>query len=153
MVPGVSPMRVVLDSTLRIGDAARILEPDAPTVIVTTNRSRPEARARLQAHGARVELVAPGPGGVDLAAALLELRADGVQSLLVEGGAKVITSMLSARVVDRLIVGVAPTIIGRGTEAVGPLGVTRVSDGIRLTNRAMHVLTDDVLLSWDVAFA
>ena len=153
MVPGVSPMRVVLDSTLRIGDAAKILEPDAPTVIVTTNRSQPDRRARLQAHGVGVELVAPGPDGVDLTAALRGLRAEGVQSLLVEGGAKVITSMLSARVVDRLIVGVAPTIIGCGTEAVGPLGVTRVSDGIRLTNRAMHVLTDDVLLSWDVGYA
>jgi 3,4-dihydroxy 2-butanone 4-phosphate synthase/GTP cyclohydrolase II len=153
MVPGASPMRVVLDSTLRIDDAAKILKPEAPTVIVTTNRSQPDRRARLQAHGVRVKLVAPGPDGVDLAAALRELRAEGVQSLLVEGGAKVITSMLSARVVDRLIVGVAPTIIGCGTEAVGPLGVTRVSDGIRLTNRTMHVLTDDVLLSWDVAFA
>jgi GTP cyclohydrolase II len=152
MVPGVSPLRVVLDSTLRIGDAAKILEPDAPTVIVTTDRSQPDRRAHLQAHGVRVEVVAPGPDGVDLAGALRALRADGVQSLLVEGGAKVITSMLSAQVVDRLIVGVAPTIIGRGTDAVGSLGVTRVSDGIRLTNRAMHVLTDDVLLSWDVGF-
>ncbi len=153
MVPGVSPMRVVLDSTLRVGDTARILQPDAPTLIVTTSRSRPERRARLEAHGVRLELVAPGPDGVDLASALRELRADGVQSLLVEGGAKVITSMLSAAVVDRLIVSVAPTIIGCGTDAVGPLGVTRVSDGIRLTNRAMHVLSDDVLLSWDVGIA
>jgi GTP cyclohydrolase II len=153
MVPGVSPMRVVLDSTLRIGDAAKILQSDAPTVIVTTNRSRPNRRDGLQAHGVRVELVEPGPDGVDLDAALRRLRGDGVQSLLVEGGAKVITSMLSARVVDRIIVGVAPTIIGRGTDAVGPLGVTRVCDGIRLTNRSMHALTDDVLLSWDVRYA
>jgi riboflavin biosynthesis pyrimidine reductase len=58
--------------------------------------------------------------------------------------------MLSAGVVDRLVVGVAPTIIGEGTDAVGSLGITQITDGIRLTNRAIHVMPDDVLLSWDV---
>jgi riboflavin biosynthesis pyrimidine reductase len=75
----------------------------------------------------------------------------GTASLLVEGGARVITSMLAAGLVDRLIVGVAPVIIGEGTEAVGPLGVTRVADGIRLVNRSLHTVGDDVLLAWDVA--
>jgi riboflavin-specific deaminase-like protein len=150
MVPGACPLRVALDSTLRLGDDAKILGPDASTTIVTTERSRPERRAALRARGVRVLVVPEGPDGVDLAAALRVLRREGVQTLLVEGGAKVITSMLSARVVDRLVVGVAPTIIGRGTEAVGSLGVSRVADGIRLVNRVMHTLTDDVLLSFDV---
>lgn len=48
-----------------------------------------------------------------------------------------ITSLLGAGLVDRIIVSVAPIVIGDGTEAVGALGVTRVADGIRLTNRAM----------------
>jgi riboflavin biosynthesis pyrimidine reductase len=81
---------------------------------------------------------------------LAALRDEGVESLLVEGGAKVITSMLAARVVDRLVVGVAPTIMGRGTESVGALGVDRVIDGIRLTDRRVHTLPDDILLSWSV---
>lgn len=51
----------------------------------------------------------------------------------------------------RIIVSVAPIVIGDGTEAVGALGVTRVADGIRLTNRAMFPVGDDVLLAWDVA--
>ena len=55
------------------------------------------------------------------------------------------------KIVDRLIVGVAPTIIGRGMEAVGSLGTTTVKEGITLHNRAMHVLADDVVFSWDVA--
>jgi GTP cyclohydrolase II len=152
MVPGASPLRVALDSTLRLSDTAKILEPEASTMIITTDRSSPERRAFLQARGVRIRLVPRGPDGVDLAAALRALREEGVQTLLVEGGAKVITSMLSDRVVDRLVVGVAPTIIGRGTDAVGGLGVTRVSEGIRLTNRVMHALSDDVLLSWDVRF-
>ena len=58
------------------------------------------------------------------------LRGSGAESLLVEGGSGVITSMLAAGVVDRLVVAIAPIIIGAGVEAVGPLGVTRVGDGV-----------------------
>ena len=71
--------------------------------------------------------------------------ADGVETLLVEGGSRVITSVLEAGVVDRLIVGVAPTIIGQGTDAVGPLGHHHVADGVRLINWTVHFVGDDVL--------
>ena len=56
-----------------------------------------------------------------------------------------------AGLVDRLVVGIAPTIIGAGTEAVGTLGITTVADGIRLVDRSVYVLDDDMLLAWDVA--
>lgn len=150
MVPGASPIRVVLDSTLRVPAGAKVLDPDAPTVIVTTERSDPAARRRLEDRLARVLVVPEGPGGVDLGAALTALRGEGIASVLVEGGARVITSLLAGGFVDRLVVGVAPTIIGQGTEAVGPLGVAKVADGIRLTNRCVHMMADDILLAWDV---
>lgn len=150
MVPGASPLRVVLDSTLRVPASAKILDPDAPTLFLTTARSDAASRASLEERHARVRVVPEGPGGVDLASALAALRAEGVSSLLVEGGAKVITSLLAAGAVDRLVVGVAPKIIGQGTEAVGPLGVDRVAHGIRLTNRCVHMMVDDILLAWDV---
>jgi len=150
MVPGASPMRVVLDSTLRVPEGAKILGADAPTTILTTDRSDPARRRALEARRVGVRVLPAGAHGVDVDAALGALRAAGTETLLVEGGARVITSLLDAGVVDRLIVGIAPTIIGRGTEAVGPLGITSVADGIRLVNRSMHVLDDDVLLSWDI---
>jgi 3,4-dihydroxy 2-butanone 4-phosphate synthase/GTP cyclohydrolase II len=150
MVPGISPQRVVLDSTLRVPLRAKVLQTDAPTTILSTDRADHGRRSSLKARDVKVRLVAPGPDGVEVKAALAALREDGVESLLVEGGARVITSMLAAGVVDRLIVGVAPTIIGRGTESVGALGINRVVDGIRLTNRRMHALADDVLISWSV---
>ena len=63
------------------------------------------------------------------------LHSLGVASLLVEGGGRVITSMLRAAAADRVVVSLSPTIIGSGVEAVGPIGVDRVADGIRLVNR------------------
>jgi 3,4-dihydroxy 2-butanone 4-phosphate synthase/GTP cyclohydrolase II len=150
MVPGASPIRVVLDSTLRVPIDAKVLDPEARTVIITTERSTPAARRCLEERHVRVLVVPEGPGGVALGPALAALKEEGISSVLVEGGARVITSLLAGGFVDRVVVGVAPTIIGQGTEAVGPLGVDRVADGIRLTNRCVHMMTDDILLAWDV---
>ena len=150
MVPGASPTRVVLDSTLRIPLDAKVLGAEAPTVVLTTERSSAEARRCLEERHVRVRVVPEGPGGVAMAPALALLRDEGISSLLVEGGARVITSLLAGGFVDRIVVGVAPTIIGEGTEAVGPLGIARVADGIRLANRCVHMMADDILLAWDV---
>jgi riboflavin-specific deaminase-like protein len=150
MVPGPSPIRVVLDSTLRIPLTSAILDEEAPTLVVTTERSSPIRRAALQARHVGVRVSGAGAEGVDLGSALRLLWDFGVESLLVEGGARLITSMLAAGAVDRLIVGMAPRILGAGTEAVGDLGVRRVRDGLRLGNRATHLAGDDLLLAWDV---
>jgi 3,4-dihydroxy 2-butanone 4-phosphate synthase/GTP cyclohydrolase II len=150
MVPGASPMRVVLDSTARMPLNARALDTDAATTVLTTKRSTASNRSALRRAGARVEVLGQGPDGVDLLAALACLRHSGVESLLVEGGGKVITSMLAAGVVDRVIVAVSPVIIGTGTDAVRELGVSRITDGIRLVNRSVHAVSDDVVLAWDI---
>jgi GTP cyclohydrolase II len=154
LVPGASPLRVVLDSTLRTPSDALLFtgldEGAAPTLILTTERSTEADRSRVRDLGAGIRVLPEGPGGVDLKAALQQLRAEGVRSLMVEGGARVITSLLGAGLVDRIVVGTAPRIIGAGTEAVGDLGVLRVTDGIVLRNRSVHLTADDVVTAWDV---
>jgi GTP cyclohydrolase II len=150
MVPGASPTRVVLDSALRLPPDARILDGGAWTIVVTTERSDPLKRAALRSRGAAVLVVPAAEAGVDLPAALAALRHLGVETLLVEGGARVITSALGLGLADRLVVGVAPTLIGTGREAVGDLGVARVSDGIRLADRTVVRAGDDILIAGDV---
>jgi 3,4-dihydroxy 2-butanone 4-phosphate synthase/GTP cyclohydrolase II len=151
LVPGASPLRVVLDSTLRTPSSALLLGGEATTVVLTTERAAEGDVRRVREAGAGVRVLPSGPGGVDLGAALRALRDDGVRTLMVEGGARVITSLLAAGLVDRLVVGTAPRIIGAGTEAVGDLGVARVAEGIVLRNRAVHVTADDILTAWDVS--
>ena len=150
MVPGASPVRVVLDSTLRTPPDAKVLGDAAPTMVVTTERARRSARRHLTNRHIAVHVVREGPDGVDLGAALARLRALGVESLLVEGGARVITSLLRGGVVDRLVVGIAPTIIGAGTEAVGDLRIGTVAEGIQLRNGRVCAAGDDVLTAFDV---
>lgn len=150
LVAGASPLRVVLDSTLRTPPDARILSEDAGTLIITTERASVQRRAALSARAVAVRTVPAAPGGVDLPAALRLLAEQSVTSLLVEGGAHVITALLAAGLVDRIVVSVSPRIIGAGIEAVGSLGVATIADGVELENRCVFLVGDDVLLGWDV---
>jgi GTP cyclohydrolase II len=150
MVPGSSPLRVVLDSTLRLPSTARVLDDGAGTVVITTEASSEELRAVFRSRAVGVQVVEPSPRGVDLASALRTLRALGVSSLLVEGGARVITSFFAERLVDRLVVGIAPTIMGTGIDAVGDLGVARVAESLHLENRSVHQAGGDLLVAADV---
>jgi GTP cyclohydrolase II len=150
MVSGASPLRVVLDTALRIPSTAQVLSDDAATLVLCGPDADPDRRAQLSSAGVAVREILLGPHGLDMAAVLRELRRLGVESLLVEGGGRIITSLLRAEAVDRLVVSISPTIIGVGVEAVGPLGVTQVADGVHLENRCLHLVGDDVMLGFDV---
>jgi riboflavin-specific deaminase-like protein len=150
MVPGASPVRVVLDSHLRTPPTAKVLSDDAATVLLCRSDADPARRQALVAAGATVRVVAAGPDGLGIDDALGLLAGLGIASVLVEGGGRVLTSMLRARVADRVVVSLSPTIIGSGVEAVGAMGVDRVADGIRLVNRSVFLAGDDVLLGFDV---
>jgi GTP cyclohydrolase II len=150
LVPGANPIRVVLDSTLRTAPTAKVAGDVATTVVFTTPAADPLRRMRLRAARVTVREVPAGSRGVDLAAVLAELRRSGVESLMVEGGRGVITSLFASGQVDRLVVSISPTVIGAGIEAVGDLGIDEVTAGVRLTHRSVYVADDDVLLGWDV---
>jgi riboflavin-specific deaminase-like protein len=150
MVPGASPVRVVLDSTLRTPPTAKAISDDAATILFAAPDPDHARRVALQSAGAAVRPVPRGPGGVDVTAVLADLRRLGVQSVMVEGGSAVITSLLTAGVVDRLVVSISPTVVGAGIEGVGALGTERIADGVRLANRSLYLAGEDVLLGWDV---
>ena len=150
MVPGASPIRVVLDSRLRIAGDVRVLTNDAATTIVTTSASSPERRADLRRRGVSVTVVGAGPDGVDLESAMNALLREGIRSVLVEGGARVITSFLSSGLADRLVVGISPRVLGTGTDAVRDLGISRIGNSIRLEHRAVHAVGEDVLIAGDL---
>jgi GTP cyclohydrolase II len=150
MVPGVSPIRVVLDSTLRAPPDAQIFGSDAATIVLTSERSDPERRAALRDRGVKVEVVPGATAGVDLAAGLARLRSLGIRCLLVEGGSRVITSVLRERLADRVVVAVAPILLGTGTDAVGDLGAGLVRDGLRLQSQTVHRLGPDLVVAADL---
>jgi diaminohydroxyphosphoribosylaminopyrimidine deaminase/5-amino-6-(5-phosphoribosylamino)uracil reductase len=70
------------------------------------------------------------------------LGADGVRSLLLEGGPTLASSFLAADLVDKLLVFVAPTLAGRGAGAVAAL-----PEPLRLNHLSSEAVGDDVLLT------
>jgi diaminohydroxyphosphoribosylaminopyrimidine deaminase / 5-amino-6-(5-phosphoribosylamino)uracil reductase len=112
-LPRVAPRRVVFDSELRLPLSSRLVRTarQVPTTVVTTRRTQSAAdRApALEAAGVGV-LQADSLGG-----ALRALRADGVRSVLVEGGARLAGSLLTDGAVDRLIIFQAPVVLGPGS--------------------------------------
>jgi len=150
LVPGASPIRVLLDSTLRTPPAAKILDDDAMTIVYCRRPANRVRRSVLEAAGVSVREVAGASEGLALTHVLADLRADGVRSLMVEGGSKVITSLIRERLVDRLVVSISPIVVGAGIEAVGDLGLDCIADGLQLVNRHVALADGDVLLAWDV---
>jgi 3,4-dihydroxy 2-butanone 4-phosphate synthase/GTP cyclohydrolase II len=150
LVPGASPIRVVLDARLRIPVHARVLDEHATTYVYTTASAPAGRRMAVRSVGAAVRTVPAGRGGLDLRAVLADLRSTGVRALLVEGGARVVTSLLSEGLVDRAVVSVSPLILGSGRDAVGDLGAVRIDDALRLADRTVHVAGDDLLIAGDV---
>jgi len=144
LVEGRSPRRFVVDSTLRLPLDGHVLTDGAsPTVVATTERALPDRVAAVEATGARVlKVPADARGRVDLAA-LFEHPA--LDSVLIEGGGEIITSALRQGLVNRVVVCIAPLVIGRGTEAVGDLEVDCLAEARRFTSHRFCVLGDDVI--------
>jgi GTP cyclohydrolase II len=146
LVPGDSPIRIVVDSTLRIPPDASVLDAAARTIVATTTSASEERAAAVIARGAEVLRVqADADGKVDLRALLARLRADGIRSLLVEGGRGIITAALRGRLVDRLTVCIAPKVIGEGIAAVGDLHIDRLRDALTFERSGFIAYGDDIV--------
>jgi GTP cyclohydrolase II len=149
---GPDPLKVVLDSTLRLPVTAALLrETPERTLLLTTTAAPDAAVARATALGARVIIAASDEAGrVDLPDALERLAKTGVRSMLVEGGAQVITSLLRQGLVDRLAVCVAPIVLGSGVEAIGDLGIADLARARGLRHLDVRRLGHDVIVSGEV---
>jgi diaminohydroxyphosphoribosylaminopyrimidine deaminase / 5-amino-6-(5-phosphoribosylamino)uracil reductase len=149
LVNGRDPLRIVIDSRLRIPVTARALQEGAAhhTLIATTDRADPMRIRELEDLGAEIlilpeEVNRAGVNFIELFAALGRRR---VASVLVEGGAGIITSLLAARLVDRLVIAIAPKIIGQGLEAIGDLGITSLAGALTFSSIKTRRLGDDII--------
>jgi len=134
------PLRVVLDSQLRLRMSAKVVGPN--TLIATTRAGRMGAAEVLK-------LPAAPDGRVALEPLLDELGKRGVLSLLVEGGSEVHASFFANGLVDKVHAYIAPQLIG-GRDAPGPLGgagVERLAEAIPLRDMDATRLGADLLIT------
>jgi 5-amino-6-(5-phosphoribosylamino)uracil reductase/diaminohydroxyphosphoribosylaminopyrimidine deaminase/5-amino-6-(5-phosphoribosylamino)uracil reductase len=153
--PDPTPLRVVLASTLALPRNAKMFGEDGRALVIGADGlARSEERAALEAAGVSV-VVAPRSedGRVSIDGALSILAERGVRRLLVEGGAKVLTSFFRARCVDRLSVEIAMKLIGSpGTGMLGALGIGTLAEAPSLANVTVERLGENVIVRGDVVY-
>jgi diaminohydroxyphosphoribosylaminopyrimidine deaminase/5-amino-6-(5-phosphoribosylamino)uracil reductase len=140
---GRDALRVVVDARARLpldSKLVRSARTGAKVIVAVTAAAPPDRVAALRAAGAEVLVCGDGSAGVDLAALLrgLASREDRpVTNLIGEGGGRVNAALLEAGLVDRVVVFIAPKILG-GATAPTPVegaGRSRVEDAIRFAGR------------------
>jgi diaminohydroxyphosphoribosylaminopyrimidine deaminase/5-amino-6-(5-phosphoribosylamino)uracil reductase len=149
-----SPLRVVLDRSLRLPGASRLVHSarQTPLWVMTSNLSEAPAAVKLGAAGAQVIRVATtaSPPGLDLPAVLHALAEKGITRLMVEGGGRVASSFVAANLVDEVW-------LLRGREAVGADGVpalhalqlTAITQSSDFKVRASEALQNDTLTIYE----
>lgn len=146
------PLRVVLDSTLRMSPSSRMLQ--SGKVLICTASRDANRSAALAALGAQVIVLADPTGQVDLHAVLHELARRGINEVLVEAGRKLNGALLRAGLADELLLYLAPQLLGDAALGMADLGellrleqrvelawrdVRRVGEDLRITAEVKHV--------------
>jgi diaminohydroxyphosphoribosylaminopyrimidine deaminase / 5-amino-6-(5-phosphoribosylamino)uracil reductase len=145
-VEGQQPVRVVLDSRLRIPEDALVY--DGGAVIVITSDSADEAKAgALRRRGAEVIAMRSSGGFFDLAEVLDMLGGRGMSAVLCEGGSTLATGLLRSGLADKVAFFVAPKLIGAGIGAVGDLGIDTMERALELKNSTMEIVGGDALVT------
>jgi diaminohydroxyphosphoribosylaminopyrimidine deaminase/5-amino-6-(5-phosphoribosylamino)uracil reductase len=149
LMRGRNPVRVIVDSSLRVPVEAKALknQTGAKTIIATTAKAHPEKIALLKNMG--VETIVIGNDAdhrVDLKMLFAELGKRSISSVLVEGGADIITSMLKESLTHRIVIVIAPKIVGKGIEAVGDLGISTIDESLRIACRKISRKGADIIL-------
>lgn len=147
---GANPLRIVVDSTLRLSPGAQVADVAAErrTLIATTEKAEAAKVKTLEARGAEViRLPACGAGRVNLNALCAVLGERGIASVLVEGGAVLTAALLRQRLIDKMVFFVAPKIIGGdGVSAFGPCGVDTMEQALSLRDITSRQVGDDLML-------
>jgi diaminohydroxyphosphoribosylaminopyrimidine deaminase/5-amino-6-(5-phosphoribosylamino)uracil reductase len=149
---GKKPIRIVLDSTLRIPLDCKLLATakKTPVLIVTGEgaiQANPKVADKITKKGAEIITVPELQDRCDLKFLLDELSKRGVQQLLVEGGPTVLTTLLKEQLVDEIIVYIAPKILGSlGSAGITPL-MTELTKAVGLHHVDIKRFGDDVRLA------
>ena len=149
-----NPIRIVVDSNLRIPLNARILNNDAKTIIATTSDNSPEKIEKIEKlkEYESVEIIQVGSKKVDLKKLMNILYEKGIKKILLEGGGTLNWGMFKENLVDEVSVYIAPKIFG-GKYAptyVDGEGFKTVDECVKLELKKFYPLDDGIVLEFKV---
>ncbi len=149
-----APVRVVVSRDARLAVDAKLVTTarEVPTWVLCASDADEGRRAALGAVGVRVLAVPRGDdGGIDLAAGLRALAAEGIVSVLCEGGGTLHGRLRDAGLVDRVVCYLAPMLIGAGgLRAIGGVGAERLADVTPLGDWSVRAVGPDLRVEAEV---
>ncbi|MEJ0008233.1 MAG: RibD family protein [Steroidobacteraceae bacterium] len=151
LVVGSNPARVILDPAGRL-PAAHTVFTDREALTLRVCAAGSAAAAEARARGERTLEVAVTDGALDLTDLVAQLRALGYSRIFVEGGGVTVSSFLSAGLLDRLHIAIAPLLIGEGRPAIRLPPQVRLQDCLRLQHRVYRA-GSDILFDCDLRAA
>jgi diaminohydroxyphosphoribosylaminopyrimidine deaminase/5-amino-6-(5-phosphoribosylamino)uracil reductase len=145
---GIHPVRIVLDSRLRIPITSKLLNTlQVPTLIFTTEAKDSFKEAAFQEAG--VEIHTTGGSRVDINEVLKILGKKGILSLLVEGGSEVNAAMLKGNHVQKVISFLAPKILGgkKSPSSIGGASPEKMAEALALHRISWKQYGDDLCVT------
>lgn len=143
----VQPLRVVVDSQLRMPLQAKMLSLPGTTMIATVN-SDAQKISPLQQRGAEVTVMAQRDGGVDLDALLKHLADKQINEVMVEAGSVLNGALLQQHLVDELIIYMAPCLLGDSAKGLFALpGLDSMEERIELVINDIRAVGKDWRIS------
>ncbi len=153
---GPQPRRIILDTHLRIPLSAKVLTDEhvpRTVVIISAACKEDEKAALLLARGVQIWRVAAGKNGsLQMVEVLDRLGAEGMASVLVEGGRRIFSCLLEEKLADRLSCFIAPIILGEGIPAFHGLHIGSMSEAITLENMRWKIMGDNGLLTGRIKY-
>ena len=142
------PLRVIVDSRGRTPPTARVFGEPGRTVLALGRVIKPERKAIFTQVGAELLELPSEEGRVDLEKLLKTLGEWGITSVLVEGGGILLGSLFDGGLVDRVVVFIAPIIIGgrEARTAVSGKGVDKVVDSLKLERVSVERYDEDLMV-------
>lgn len=146
---GRDPMRVIVDSRLRISPKARLLQVESTAdAVIATISDDVAKRARLEAAGAVVIRCSEKDGRVDLIDLMKRLGSMQIQSVLLEGGSELAGEMLRSGLIDKFHLFFAPKLVGGGGKGpFGGNGVEMIADTSILQEISVRRFGKDILVT------
>jgi diaminohydroxyphosphoribosylaminopyrimidine deaminase/5-amino-6-(5-phosphoribosylamino)uracil reductase len=140
---GRQPMRVIVDANLSTPETAKILKLEGSTLIATAAEEADLSEMLVNA-GAEIILLPAGSNKVDLPALMQHLAAQEVNEVLVEAGSTLCGSLLESKLVDELVVYMAPHIMGHDARGMFRLpGLENMADRISLNMTDVRAVGKD----------
>lgn len=151
---GVSPIRIIVDSKLRIPVDSKIVSSayQTRTIVATTNKSNERDRKKLEESKVEVLVVKDKAGKVDLKDLMVRLGEMKIDSILLEGGGNLNYSALEAGIVDEVQMYISPKIIG-GENSKSPVegnGIEFLKDAFKLEKINCSFVGEDILIEGEV---